>query len=190
MIERLISIDKTLFSYLNGWGSDGMDQLMILLSAKYPWVPLYLLLIFALIWKFRGSFWLPLIYVLLVFACNDQFTSGFMKPFFERLRPCHDITLLDVKNINKCGGKFGFASSHAANTMGLATSYLLLFGRKWWTYALMVWALLVGYSRIYLGVHFPGDVIVGFMVGITFSCLLAYLLHFLTLRTKLGSPFG
>ncbi|MFZ9045700.1 MAG: phosphatase PAP2 family protein [Cyclobacteriaceae bacterium] len=189
MIDYLVTFDKTLFFLLNGWGSQLMDQFMLFLSAKYPWIPLYAVLVGLLVWKYKASFWIPLLYVLAVFALNDQFTSGFMKPFFERLRPCHDSSLLEIKRVGKCGGTFGFASSHAANTMGLAISYFFLFGRTWWTTLLVVWAILVGYSRIYLGVHFPGDVIIGFMVGISAAYLLAQATHVICLKFKLISPF-
>lgn len=189
MIDQLILWDKLLLDLLNGWGTIPIDRLMIFMSAKYPWILLYLVLIGALVMKYKSSFWIPLIYVLIVFACDDQFTSGFMKPFFERLRPCHDPAVFDLKVVKGCGGKYGFASSHAANTMGLAFSYFLLFGKQRWTYLLLLWALLVGYSRVYLGVHFPGDVLTGFMVGICFALILKSVTERILTKLNLDSPF-
>ena len=109
-----------------------------------------------------------------------------MKPFFQRLRPCLDQSLTIVLEVVKgCGGKYGFASSHAANTIGLAVFYLMLLKKKKiLAYAIVTWALMVGYSRAYLGVHYPGDVIVGFFVGGFFGYL-CYQLHSLVLK-KLG----
>ncbi|MFT4736919.1 MAG: undecaprenyl-diphosphatase [Cyclobacteriaceae bacterium] len=171
MIDFLLDIDLSLFKSLNGLGSPYLDQVMILLSAKYIWVPMYLLLIFALYKKYGYHFWMPLTYILIVFALSDHITSGIMKPFFERLRPCNDPTIVDIYLPKGCGRKYGFASSHAANTMGLAISYLMLFGKRNWTVALLTWAILVSYSRVYLGVHFPGDVLAGMLVGSSLAIL-------------------
>ena len=96
-----------------------------------------------------------------------------MKPYFQRLRPCLDgnINIL-IEVVKGCGGKYGFASSHAANSMGLAIFYLMILKRKKMLgYCILTWALLVGYSRVYLGVHYPGDILVGFLVGSFFGYL-------------------
>jgi undecaprenyl-diphosphatase len=189
MLQLLDQLDRAAFSFLNGLGTPALDPFMLLLSAKYPWIPLYLLIIGVIIWKYKSHFWLPLLYVLIVFATDDHVTSGIMKPFFARLRPCHDPLLPDVILIKGCGGQYGFASSHAANTMGLAISLIVLFGKNAWTYLLLVWALLVGYSRIYLGVHFPGDVITGMLIGLIAASLWKYLILKGLSYTKLQSPF-
>jgi undecaprenyl-diphosphatase len=161
---------------------------MIFLSAKFVWIPLYLYLIFLLYAQYGKRFWIPLLFIVISLTLSDQFTSSFMKPYFQRLRPCLDQSLAIVVEIVKgCGGKYGFASSHAANTMGLAVFYLMLLKtkKKILAYAIFTWALMVGYSRAYLGVHYPGDVIVGFLVGGFFGYL-CYQLHSLVIK-KLGN---
>jgi undecaprenyl-diphosphatase len=116
-----------------------------------------------------------LVCIALTILLADQITSTFMKPFFSRLRPTHDPELENLVHIvnGYRGGKFGFASSHAANTFGLAMFVFLLFRNRSKHVAwIFLWAAVVAYSRIYLGVHYPGDIIVGGFVGMicAFGC--------------------
>ena len=165
MKDLLISVDKQLFLWLNGTGQPFFDEFMLFMSAKLIWIPLYGFLIFFLYKNYGFNFWKPLLMVIITVSLADQITSGFMKPFFERLRPCNDPELKNlVSLVGKCGGRYGFASSHAANTLGLATFYLTFTRNRWFLF-LLLWALIVSYSRIYLGVHFPGDIIIGGLIG-------------------------
>ncbi|MEQ8470798.1 MAG: phosphatase PAP2 family protein [Marinoscillum sp.] len=171
MLEWLQEIDRNLFLTLNGFGSPHLDGLMIFMSNKYVWIPLYLLLVFRLYQEHGKKFYQPIIALLLVVLCTDQMTSTVMKPYFERLRPCNDPGLSELMNIiNGCGGKFGFASGHAANSFGVAAFFFLKEKSKSMV-ALLIWAALVSYSRIYLGVHYPGDVFVGALIGFGFGYL-------------------
>ena len=190
MIQALDQLDKGLFTLLNGAGSPYLDPVMSMLSARFVWIPLYALIIVWLIRRYGGQTWLPLAYVVIVVVTSDQMTSGWMKPFFERLRPCHDPSVPVSLLASRCGGLYGFASAHAANAMGLAASVMILCGIHGTTLLLMIWAILVGYSRVYLGVHYPGDVLAGMVVGVGAALMWRYLTGQVTRLAGLQSPFG
>mgnify|MGYP005992670055 CR=1 FL=1 len=174
MIEFLIDIDTDLFLLLNGLHSEWMDPIMFFISGKKEWIPLYLIFAFMIIKKFKWqSVWI-FIGVGLTITLSDQLTSGIMKPLFARMRPSRSPELDGLVHIvnGYTGGMFGFASSHAANAFGLATFLWLVFKDhyKWFVW-IFVWACIVAYSRIYLGVHYPGDILVGALIGIGFGHL-------------------
>lgn len=169
MLEYLLELDRELFLYLNGFHTARLDPVMELISGKYLWIPLYLYLIYLVFKDYSNDGWLVLIGIVLTITLADQVTTSVMKPYFARLRPSHDPSLENLVHIvnGYKGSKFGFASSHAANTFGGATFFFLLFGRKKkWITVLFFWAIVVTYSRIYLGVHYPGDIVVGWLVGV------------------------
>ena len=140
-----------------------------------------------IIWIFKKDSIFVIASILLVILLSDQFTSSFMKPFFERLRPCHDPEIQHLVHVAKsCGGLYGFASGHAANSFGIAMFVWLIFKSQWkWGWMLFIWALTVAYSRIAIGVHYPGDIVIGGLVGVFFGWVVYYLLNELYFRIKL-----
>lgn len=182
MLEWFQEIDKGLFLLFNGLGSPYLNCFMIFMSNKYVWIPLYLVLIYRLYQVHGLKLYLPLLALLLVILCTDQTTSTFMKPYFARLRPCKDPDLMGLMTIiDDCRGKFGFASGHAANSFGVA-SFFYLKEKSKPMIALMVWAGVVSYSRVYLGVHYPGDIIAGGLIGFSFAYLWLKLYQKITLK--------
>lgn len=168
MIEFLSNIDSKLFLILNGINSPFWDTIMWHVSGKLTWVPVYLLIVYFIARRYRWKTIWILIAIALVVTLADQISVHFFKNVFERLRPCHNPEIKDIVHLvkGKCGGKFGFVSSHAANTFGVATFLLMLFRSRWFSLAILLWAAVVSYSRIYLGVHYPGDVLVGSLLGV------------------------
>jgi undecaprenyl-diphosphatase len=180
-MEEILELDREIFLELNSsFHNPWLDQLMMFLTTTSAWIPLYLFLLYLLIKNFRKETWTVLLAIALTILLADQITSTFMKPFFERLRPSHEPDLREmVKIVDQYrGGKYGFASSHAANTFGIATlMWLVLKMYRPWIALLFVWTVIVGYTRVYLGVHYPGDILAGFFVGFL-SALAAYFLWY------------
>ena len=166
MLETLIDLDKALFLTLNGWNNAFFDVLMPFASGKTSWIPLYVFIIVMLFykkdWK-KGL--LALAGTLAVFALCDS-VSFAAKNFFERWRPLYDPEIGSMVRALEQGGDYGFFSGHAANVFGIALFTSLCIKRKWYALLLFAWAFLVSYSRIYVGKHFPGDVLVGALFGL------------------------
>ncbi len=188
LFEFLDHLDKDLLLYLQSQNTPLMDTLMAGITSKYNWLPLYLLLLLALFRQFRWQAVYSVVAVVLLVILSDQITSSLIKPLFGRFRPCHDPEIGHlVRIVTKCGGLYGFVSGHASNSFAVTTFFLLLFGRThryvWW---LLIWPIFVSYSRIYLGVHYPLDILGGALVGI----ILGYLVFVGTSKLSLKLPFG
>jgi undecaprenyl-diphosphatase len=164
MIERL---DQHLLLFLNSLNSPFWDQVMYAISGKLIWAPLYLAILIFLGIKFRRKFLVILFFIIIGITLADQISVNLFKNVFQRLRPCHDPALEGLVHLVKgeCGGLYGFVSSHATNSFYVALFSLLFIRKRWFTVSIVLWASVVGYSRIYLGVHYPGDVICGSMLG-------------------------
>ena len=167
-MEEIILEDKQAMIFLNNLGSSTFDPFWILVSEKWFWIPLYVIFLYFLYKNFnKKSLFYILLFVALGITASDQIANIF-KFGFERLRPCHDPSLEGLLREVKCGGKFGFYSAHSSNSFFVATYLTILLGKKikQLPYFLFVWAAIVAYSRVYLGMHFPGDIIVGAIMGI------------------------
>jgi undecaprenyl-diphosphatase len=181
MLEALLKADTQLFLYLNNLGQTPWDPLWLAISSKALWIPLYLFLLVVLAKQFTWrSFGFFVLFIILNLIATDQGSVQLFKEQFMRLRPCHVEALQDQMRTVKegCGGKFSFISSHASNTFGLALFIGLSLRAKyrWPLYALVAWATLVSYSRVYLGVHYPLDIFCGALYG-AFCGTLFYNLH-------------
>lgn len=168
MLETLIEFDKELFLFFNSFHTSWLDPVMFWVTKTFFWLPLYLFLLALVITNFKKDAWIVLLGIAITILLADQITAGLMKPFFARLRPSREPSLQGLVHLvnGYTGGKYGFASSHAANTFATALFFWLLFKEHYkWIWILFVWAVVMTYSRIYLGVHYPGDILVGMLVG-------------------------
>ncbi len=184
-IQQLIQYDKEAFLALNGSNSTFWDGFMWVYTSTVIWVPLALVLLYVIIRnnKLKETLFVILMIAITVFIC-DRVSSGVFKPIFKRFRPAQDpefMYLVDIVNGYR-GGRYGFISSHAANTFGLVTFTSLLFRKKEYTFAFILWASISCFSRIYLGVHYLGDILCGATLGILSGLLVYYIYKYLNKR--------
>ncbi len=176
MVESLVNIERDAFLWLNGSDSFFLDKFMWLYTGKIIWIPLVLLILYIIFYKknWKESLLIILAIVLLITLC-DQFASGFCKPLFTRFRPTHhpDFKIYVDTVFNYRGGRYGFISSHAINAFGFATFTALLFRYRLYTVSIFIWAIIMSYTRIYLGVHFITDIIPAIIMG----CLFGFLVY-------------
>ena len=181
MLEHLIHIDTEILLAINGWHAPWADRLMWLISAKTTWIPLYLLLMGLLVWRYRQCSsaarwrWLqrvPVCVVLIIVIAAavglaDFIASGVLKEWVARPRPTRVPELEGVLHLvnDYKSGRFGFVSSHAANTMAVALLFSLIWRKRIATVGLLLWVAMNCYSRMYLGVHYPTDILGGLIVG-------------------------
>lgn len=167
MIDFLTNLDSQLFLFLNGLHSEFWDSIMWWVSGKEEWIPLYMVILGWLIFRFKWRILYLIPFIVLLIVLSDQI-SVLIKNTVQRFRPTHDPEIGNLVNTlnNYRGGKYGFVSSHAANSFALAIFTSLILKNRWFTVFIFFWAALVSYSRIYLGVHYPGDILFGALLGI------------------------
>ena len=168
MAETLNQLDTALFLWLNGRYTPWLDPIMIWVTERNHWFPFYALLIGWLVYRYRKQALALLLTIAAAVGLADQVASSIFKPIFHRLRPCHELALQKlIHPVLECGGQYGFVSSHASTTFGLATALWLLLGNEYpWLRLVFLWAAVVSYSRIYVAAHYPLDVLAGTGVGV------------------------
>lgn len=177
-IQQLLNTDRDLLLTMNGSESMFWDEVMQMITSTQTWIPFFVVLLYVILKNNSlKSFVWTIVSILLVIVICDRVSSGIFKPVFERFRPTQDpyiMYMVDIVN-NYRGGQYGFISSHAANTFGISI-FLSLLIRKWsFSMMMFIWAILNSYSRIYLGVHYPGDIFFGALLG----CLIGILMYWL-----------
>ncbi|MBP9923224.1 MAG: phosphatase PAP2 family protein [Bacteroidia bacterium] len=186
MIEKLKDLDADFVLFVNGKHTPFLDSFFYIVSMTWVWIPLYILLLYLVLKNFRSQSWLILLCIIILITLSDQFASGLVKQWVMRYRPTHNIILgpqLHLVNDYK-GGMYGFISSHASNVFAITSflTFILKEVRLKWLWLLWIWAGLVAFSRVYLGVHYLSDILGGALAGVFFGWLISSL--FFLLRNK------
>ena len=188
-LDKIIQYDKELLVYLNGLGTENWDGVWLLITNQLSWIPLYLLFFYMIFRSFGWKKGLGLVLLTaLMVTFSDQFTV-FLKNYFERLRPNRDPSINEIIRIVKNNSSFSFVSGHATTSTAV-TFFMHLRLKKYYRYTglFFIWPLLFSYSRVYLGVHFPIDVLtgafLGLLIGYSFFKLSFILLKWIDTRSK------
>lgn len=182
MLDNLIELDKHIMLVINGWHSVCVNHIMVFVTNKYTGIPIYALILFFIFYKRNAKLALLMSgAVIVTFALSDFLSVALFKDVFQRLRPCYDPDTENlVRMLEYKGGQYGFVSSHAANLFGLAAISSAILRKRYFTLFIFLWAVLVSYSRIYVGKHFPLDVICGGVFGL----LIGYTVYFIYKKLK------
>ncbi len=175
----LVQIDVWLFHLINvDWQNDWLDQLMPIWRNKYFWGPLYLFLISFVLINYPKKGWIWLLALMLCITLGDTVSSKIIKKSVKRLRPCHSTNFQPDYHLGVvCGSGYSFPSSHATNHFAVALFIILTLGTsfKWIRIPLFLWAASIAYGQVYVGVHYPFDVLFGTLLGIGIGTLVAFL---------------
>lgn len=186
-LQRLIDIDKQLLLALNGSNSIYMDGVMRVYTSTAVWIPVALFLLFIVLKNNSPRVGLlTVLTVVLTIVATDQVSSHLIKPLVARLRPCDDPTimhLIDTVNGYRSGG-YSFTSSHACNSFGILAVVSLLIRNRLLSLSLLLWAVINCYSRIYLGVHYPSDILCGALLGATIGVVMYLIFNFIRNRVE------
>ncbi|WP_310554762.1 phosphatase PAP2 family protein [Flavobacterium sp.] len=183
MLEKIIDLDKQLLVFLNGLGSERFDPFWMFITEQKNWIPFFLLLLYLVYQKLGVKQTLVIIlFVAALLTLNNQITEEF-KQYFLRLRPCNDPEIKDIIRNIKPSATFSFFSGHSSNTMAVFVFLYFIFRKQYNYFGLLIlWPFVFAYSRIYLGLHFPTDILCGFTCGIIMGFLTYKLYQILQIR--------
>jgi undecaprenyl-diphosphatase len=177
-MEVLAQLDRSLFLFLNSFHLTFLNPIMVILSGQAIWIPFIGFFLWQAKQKFnQRNFWLFVLFLICALVASDASSSYIFKNIFDRLRPCREVDLkpLIYSFGQKCGGKYSFVSSHASNSLVLiAYSVRALNINVRWMIPFGLMVALVSFSRIYLGVHYPGDVLGGWVVGLVWGLFFSF----------------
>ncbi|MCS6819726.1 MAG: phosphatase PAP2 family protein [Chitinophagales bacterium] len=177
MLSLLEALDLKIFFWIHhNLAQTWLDKICLVLRNKWVWFPVYIGIAWIVFRIFKEKGWIIIVSALLLVVSTDQLSSSLIKPFFGRLRPCNDPELFkQIRFLLPCGSGFSFVSSHAANHFGLSTFLSFIFKNIKTSAVLFIWAGAIAFSQVYVGLHYPSDVLCGAMVGFFLGWLFALL---------------